>query len=59
MGWECPHMFWHKKGGILTSICRLDSQTCSPGQGICVLKGKYKISSSKDIEDEETKNDEQ
>lgn len=41
MSWSCPY--------LRDDICELHGNKCKPGKGQCILKGKYKISSLKDV----------
>lgn len=41
MSWECRHLRWIKKNSQQIRICRLNGKSCTPGQGRCVLKGRY------------------
>lgn len=41
MSWSCPY--------LRDDICELHGNKCKLGKGQCILKGKYKISSLKDV----------
>ena len=47
MSWDCPH--WNN------DICQLNSITCKPGKGQCVLKGRFEIKSGNDGKEERKK----
>ncbi len=41
MSWECAHLRWIKQNGQVVRICRLNAQPCTPGEGRCVLTGRF------------------